>query len=410
MKRKQFQSPEKRETMIPLQKVFPLTILAVFLLSACAVPMKLTESGRYDEAIHLAVRKLSGKKKKKAIHVQALETAFAKATQQDMRLAQVLEEEGNPSNWERINQIHRRIQFRQNQIEPFLPLIDEFGYEAKFRFVKIDRLEQESRDKTAEFYYAEAQQKLRDAQSGQKLAARAAYNDLQQVRRYNANYNDIEQLQREALHLGTSRILIQLENQTQQLIPRALEEELLRFGVGDLDSRWKQYSTNPNSNQPYDYSIKIKLLALDVSPDLIQERTYKEEKEVRDGWEYMLDENGNVLKDSLGNDIKEPRFIRVRAQVLEALQRKSASILARVDIFDRRSNDLLFSDKISSDALFEHYASTFRGDRRALSKESVNCIENQPLPFPASEILLLQAADQLKPVIKQLIAVNQYII
>ena len=48
-----------------------LLAFAVF-VSSCARTQKLVEQGRYDEAIELVTKKLSGKKRKKVKHVKAL--------------------------------------------------------------------------------------------------------------------------------------------------------------------------------------------------------------------------------------------------------------------------------------------------------------------------------------------------
>ncbi|MEK7256629.1 MAG: hypothetical protein AAB316_17880, partial [Bacteroidota bacterium] len=60
--------------------------------------------------------------------------------------------------------------------------------------------------------------------------------------------------------------------------------------------------------------------------------------------------------------------------------------------------------------IFENYAATFDGDKRALTEESKKKIGNRPLPFPTSESLVLQAADLMKPIIKEKIARSRVLI
>ena len=64
----------------------------------------------------------------------------------------------------------------------------------------------------------------------------------------------------------------------------------------------------------------------------------------------------------------------------------------------------------NADAVFENYASTFRGDRRALSEDACRYLGNRPQPFPTDEALLLTAMEQLKPVIKSRIAETRKLI
>jgi hypothetical protein len=108
-----------------------------------------------------------------------------------------------------------------------------------------------------------------------------------------------------------------------------------------------------------------------------------------------------VLKDSLGNDIKVPRKVIVRADVLEVFQTKAARLSGLVEIYDAIRGTRLDSKPLSTEILFENYASTFKGDRRALSEESKRRIGNAPMPFPRNEDMLVQAAERLKPNLKE---------
>ena len=57
----------------------------LFTLQSCASAEKLVDHGRYDEAIALAQRKLSGKQRKNPKLVRAAEEAFRKVTAREMR-------------------------------------------------------------------------------------------------------------------------------------------------------------------------------------------------------------------------------------------------------------------------------------------------------------------------------------
>ncbi|MEZ4952989.1 MAG: hypothetical protein R2825_05385 [Saprospiraceae bacterium] len=108
-----------------------------------------------------------------------------------------------------------------------------------------------------------------------------------------------------------------------------------------------------------------------------------------------------MLKDSLGNDVKEPNKIEVVARVFETLQTKSAIVSGHLQFFDNQTGRIFHEEPITAENIFENYAATFHGDKRALSRESKNKIGNSPIPFPTDEALVLQAADRLKPVIKE---------
>ena len=384
---------------------FILTIFAAFLFfSACSSPQKLVEQGDYDDVISKAINKLAGKKKKRTEHVVALQEAFQRATQADMRLAARIKAEQRSNGWERVYDVYRGIRKRQERIEPLLPLIDERGVEAEFQFVKIGGLESEARKKAAESLYQSAGDLLIAARKGDKPAARDAAAKLERIERYDRNYKDSRALIQEALTLGRTYILFKMVNNAPTILPAAFERELLAIGTYDLESKWKSYHVRAQPRIHYDYEVVINVTDIEVSPEVIKERQYDDTKEIEDGFEYVLDENGNVMKDTSGNDIKIVRNVIIKATVLEAFQNKAAHVGGRLEIFDRNTKSLLESQRFDGEAVFEHYSSSFQGDERALTDQSKKYCSNSPQPFPTDEVLLLDAADHLKPIIKRKIA------
>lgn len=378
--------------------------LISLVLGACSSPMKMVETGNYDQAIELAVKRLAGKKNKKVKYVQALEEAFTKITARDMAMAENLKREGRPENWTKINAIYQQIKYRQDKISPLLPLIDKDGIKANFRFVKVEGLERESRENAAEFLYADARQSLARAKDGDRMEARRAYNQLEKVGRYYRDYKDKDQLMDLAQELGTSYILFEMTNNAPVVLPLGFDREITRMSVNDLNSKWKEYHLRQQEGVEYDYKVVMNITDINVSPGVVQERQYVDDREIEDGFDYVLDENGNVKKDTAGNDIKVPRNVIIRAEVLETYQNKVANVTGRLEYIDLRKNQIIDTDQIAVEAIFENYAATFRGDERALTKESRNRIGNRPVPFPDNEDLLFTAAEQMKPVIKRKIS------
>jgi len=387
-----------------LSKQFIPFLLLAFFLSSCASPQKFVERGDYERAIRTAVKKLSGKKIKKAKYVASLEEAFEKANARDLNMATRLKKEGRGENWEQINTIYKRIRKRQEMVEPLLPLIDKHGVKANFKFVRIEDLELESKEKAAEYLYVHAKQLLNQAKNGDKRAARDAYDEFGKIKKYYRDYLDVRQLKEEARYLGTSHIVFEMKNKAPVILPTGFDRELKRITLRDLNQGWKVFHPSMESNFQYDYKVVMNITNIDVSPERIKEREYEESKDIQDGFDYVLDENGNVMKDSLGNDIKVKKMVMVRARIFESYQSKAARVGGRLEFFDLYNNELIESRPINVEALFENYASTFDGDKRALTKETKRHIGNRPVPFPSDESLLLQAADEMKPVIKQMIS------
>lgn len=383
-----------------LSFVLVLSVL-IFLLPACRSTQHFIESGDYDGAISFAIQKLRGKKNKKTDLVKGLETAFAKAQARDLHTARNLAAIDRPENWERINKLHRQIGQRQNRVAPLLPLVSKDGYRAKFEFVDIARMEADSREKAAEYLYVCAEDLLNQAERGDRQAAREAYRLLKDLEtRYFKNYKNKDVLLRDAVNLGTTHILFEVRNQSDKILPRDFNDRVLAFGASDLDSDWKAYHFKPDPKIPVDYRVVFNIRQIDISPERISERAYTDEKEIEDGWEYVLDERGNVKKDTSGNDVKKPRIVRIRADVLEAFQSKAARLTGLLEIHDAVRNTRVHVRDIGTEILFEHYASTYRGDQRALSKDSRARIGSRPVPFPPDADMLMQAADRLKPSIR----------
>ena len=371
----------------------------LFTLQSCVSAEKLVDSGRYDDAIALAQRKLSGKQRKNPKLVQAAEEAFRKVTAREMREIDRLKNSNDEGKWGRINAIPRRIRDRQEALQPLLPLTDKNGYTAQFRFVQVDGLEQESREKAAAFHYAEAGKLLQLARQGDKDAARTAYRELEETQRYFQRYENSNALKAEAHQLGITHILVSVQNNAPVVTPAEFDRYLTSINVDELNNFWQHYHIRETRRNNYDYEIKLRITDIVISPEVVREREYVDSRNIQDGFEYVLDERGNVAKDSLGNDITVPREVTIEAWVLETLQQKEAIVEGLVELRNLETGRLIRTAPLTANAMFENYASTFRGDKRALSTETRRRIGNSPVPFPSNEILILQAAEQLKPVL-----------
>lgn len=390
------------------QVLLPLLLLSM--LASCKGPTELIEQGNYDRAVELTLKKLRGKKKKKEKYVRGLEEAFNRATQRDMAQISRLRNSGQPEHWEKIYTLFRQIERRQARVRPLLPLVDKDGYQANFSFVKTTDAVAEAKREMVAHFYDQARSYLAQAERGDKVAARSAHAQLAKIDRYYKVYKDKEALKRRAGAAGVSHVLVEIGNRSGVLLSERLESELLRFGVSDLDSRWQRYYLEqlPAGLAP-DYRVEVEFTDIAVSPGEVRERIYTEEKEIDDGFDYVLDQNGNVLKDTSGNDVKVARTKLIRADVLENHQLKNAVLSGRLLFYDTRAGQLLHTQPLTAEAIFENYAATFNGDERALGSRSRRRIGNAPVPFPADEVLLLEAADKLKPAIRRAIRESQHI-
>lgn len=379
------------------------TFFVFFLLMtfiSCTSVEKLVDSGQYDKAIYFSANKLSGAKVNKAEFVKGLETAFKKATDRDMAFVEKLKNEGNPESWETILSVYATISNRQESIRPLLPLTDENGKKANFLFVNTNDLEKEAKEQTINFLYSSAKDFLQEARSTKdRIPARKAYDALLRLKNYSARFMDVPQLEREARELGITKILVNVLNYSQAVFPAGLEDEILRLGFRDLDREWQKFDAYPERNREYDLGITLILSNVQVSPGAVSEKSFSEKKEIPDGFQYLLDEKGNVKKDTAGNDIKLPKNKVIEAQILEVFQSKSAGLSGRLEVVDLHTKGVRESRDINTVAIFENRAASFKGDERALTEDTKKRLGNRPAVFPTDAILLLEAARKLRPLV-----------
>ncbi|MFM7154564.1 MAG: hypothetical protein ACKOZV_10615, partial [Bacteroidota bacterium] len=304
---------------------FPaILILFSGIFFSCHSAIKLTESGDYDGAIDLCIRNLRGKNSKKLKYVQGLELAFSKAQDRDTDAITSLKSGGRGENWIRINEIHQDIRRRQEKIKPLLPLRAETGYQARFDMIDIGSMENDSRVKAADYLYSRAESLIEKGEKGNKLAAREACDVLNDLSRryYRGEYREKDALLKRARELGTSYVLVELKNQSGHPLGELFRDRLLSVPPRDLDTEWREFYFDAREGEYFDYKVAVTIRTVDVSPERLNERNYDDEKRVEDGWEYVLDQRGNVLKDSLGNDVKRTKYTVVKAQVKEVQQTK----------------------------------------------------------------------------------------
>lgn len=380
---------------------FPFFVFFLLMASiSCTSIEKLVDTGQYDKAIYFSTNKLSGAKVKKVEYVRGLETAFKKATDRDMAYIEKLKNEGNPESWETILSVYATISNRQESIRPLLPLTDENGKKANFLFVNTNDLEKEAKEQTINFLYSSAKDFLQEARSTKdRIPARKAYDALLRLKNYSARFMDVPQLEREARELGTTKILVNVQNYSQAVFPAGLEDEILRLGFRDLDREWQKFDAYPERNREYDLGITLILSNVQVSPGSVSEKSFSEKKEIPDGFQYLLDEKGNVRKDTAGNDIKLPKNKVIEAQILEVFQSKSAGLSGRLEVIDLHTKGVRESRDINAVAIFENRAASFKGDERALTEDTKKRLGNRPAVFPTDAILLLEAARKLRPLV-----------
>lgn len=389
---------------------FNLSIFAVLfavLISSCTNSRKALHVGDYDTTVTQTVKKLRNGKNKDN-QVLLLEEAYYKANQRDLANISALKAGGNPDKWLSIYYAYSDLQNRQNKVVPLLPLfirsenrkanIATANYQADFAVAK---------EKASEYLYTIAVQNIN---SGNKLNARTAFEQLQELKSIYPSFRDVDTQMQRAVDLGTNYVLIKAVNHSGMVMPFNFERELMNLHTHTLNENWVQYYPEPVAGVDFDYDVVVTIEQVAVSPESVFQNRFRETKTIKDGWDYVLDDKGNVKKDSLGNDIKVDRYVDVYCDIIEIEQNKTARIAGRVQYFNRQTNRLMDSFPISAETSFINNYVTLNGNRQALSSRVRNLCSNVILPFPSDMDLLSDANLQLKDIVRDVLHTHRRVL
>lgn len=382
-----------------------LLLVSVTLCSCSSVKKAETaiNTGNFDRAIDIAINNLASDKnaKRKQEYVVLLEDAFAKAVSEDQIVLNRLQSDPNPAVLESIYETLLNMQSRQSKIRPLLPLkIFDTGKLASFPMIDYSKQVIEARTTLSNHLLESARSSLNGANT---LQARVIYDDLIYLNNINPDYKDTSQLIEKALEKGTDYFIVSLKNDTQLAIPKRLDEELLNFSTYGLNDKWTVYHNRSNDNIFYDYSLDINFRNIIISPEQVLQKELQREKQVIDGFEYELDERGNVKKDSLGDDIKKDKYSLVKATIFQSIQQKEVTIDANIIVSNRNTGQLVDSFPVSSTFIFNYIYGRVNGDKRAIDEDYLQTLNAQAIPFPTNEQMIYDAGEDLKLRIKEVL-------
>ena len=385
---------------------------AILLMFACGGVKKTQEavnSGNYVSAMNKAIKNLTDNKSRKGhqAYITLLEDAFAKNAERELEQISFMEKDGNPANLETIYRKYNALKDIQARIQPLLPLsIYEEGREARFDFVNYDNAILDTKEQLSYYLYTNADDLLKNARSKQDY--RNVFNDLKYLSEINPGYRQTAQKMDEAYQKGLDYVKVQIDNETQQIIPERLETELLDFNTYGIDNFWTRFHSSPQNGKDYDFALNLGFREINISPERVNEKQIVREKQIKDGYEYLLDDNGNAVKDSLGNRIKVDRLRTVTCNFYQFTQFKSAQIGAKVSITDLSNGQEINSYPLSSEFVFEHIYANYKGDRRALDNDLVALLDLAAVPFPSNEQMVYDAGEDLKARLKSIIRRHQF--
>ncbi|MBW6482512.1 MAG: hypothetical protein K0B10_05575 [Vicingaceae bacterium] len=383
-----------------MKKYITIFILIASII-ACKSSSKKLEKGDYDSAMNISAKKIM-KDPGKFEEVDVFNDAYRLANAKDITEINQLKQIGDPANWSKIFFLYSNL-IRRQELASKLPPVG-INYDKTDYSKDIEN----ARNQATVYAFEKGSELLL---TNNRFDARKAFNLFVEAKKFTPNYPLVDEKIAEAKYFGTTNVFFRIENNANIVAPQAMMDNVQNINVDDLDANWLNYDSYIDTTILYHYSIILNMEQIAVSPEELKETVSSESKEIPDGFDYVLDANGNVKKDSLGNDIKITKYKTISCTVKRYQQRKAAKISGTLNYYDNLTSSLIKSEPIVSEAFFENFYGLAFGDLAALSPETQKQLNaNRPLPFPPSEALIIQAGEVLKAMTKDIIVKNKGIV
>ncbi|HEX7494599.1 MAG TPA: hypothetical protein VF346_10295 [Bacteroidales bacterium] len=382
-----------------MKRIVPFIFVLFILLSGCGSSKKQLEKGNYDAAIQKAVKQLR-KDKSDAKQIDILEQAYKVANEQDNERVRMLKMEAKANNWDQIYIVYKALNDRQSLVRTVTPL-NMKGRSVDFPY--FDYLPEmiNAKQKAADFYYAHGTELMKN---GIKESYRQAFAEFVRAKEYVGDYEGIDSKIQEAKIQGISRVFISIQNTSILKFPKEFEDDLLALDLPRLNSEWVEYHTqNLNDNTQYDYFVNVNIKNVAVSPDQSQHLDSVIKRDIEDGYSYVLDKKGNVMRDSLGNDIKQKKYKTVQCALVETIQTKACRIEGDVEVIQVNPNKVVKKDPIGARSNFENISSRALGDLQALNAKQLERTKTSIAPFPTDIEMIMRCSESLKLAIRGMV-------
>jgi hypothetical protein len=295
---------------------------------------------------------------------------------------------------------------RQEKIKPLLPLkLIKEGRDAIFPFDNYNDAIISSKNALSNYLYTNAKALML---TKNKMNYRRVYDDLTYLDKINPNYKDVAKIMDEAQFKGTDFVIVTTQNETNMIIPVQLQNDLLDFKSYKLNDKWTIYHSVKQKGTQYNYGMLINFKSIFISPEQIKEREFIKERQIVNGQKKQVDANGKVVVDRQGKAVMIDNLVNASVRIYEVRQFKSCQITAKVDYFDKSTNQPLESFPIASEFIFENIYATYKGDRRAADDNYYGNFDKKIIPFPTSEQMVYDTGEDLKAKINGVITRNQF--
>lgn len=386
-----------------MKNILPIVCILAILFAGCNTSKKQLEKGNYDMAIAKAVKQLR-KDPGDVKQIEILERSYRVANDQDLERIRLLKTEGRANRWDDIYLAYKSLNDRQSLVKTVMPL-DKNGQTIDFPYVDYIAEMVIAKKKAADFYFAHGNELMKN---DTKESYRQAYYEFVRAKEYVGDYAGIDKKIDDSKILGMSRVLVSIQNSSMIKFPKEFEQDLLALDLPRLNSEWVEYHTyRLNKNTKYDYYVDVNVKNIAVSPDQTLQKDTVIKRQVEDGFEYMLDRKGNVMKDTLGNDIKIKKYKTLQCAMIDTWQRKACQITGDIEVVQAYPEKVLKKDPIGAQAAFEHVSSRALGDTQALDARQLEKTKTSPIPFPTDIDMVVRCSESLKAAIRGAIQNNR---
>ena len=377
-----------------------ILISSILLISFGCSPIKKINnnvvSGEFDKAIDKTISELkkTKNKKKKIQYELILEDIYDRSVINSKDKISRFKKDGNPEFFDDIYFEYEKLIKRQ------IKLSNIANERLNFNFENYDSELINFRYKTSDYFLNISNSFI---SNDNKFDYRKAYNYLIIIESINPNYLNTRSLIELCLVKGKDYILLNVINESKSVLFKDLENDILNIKGYDLNSTWKSFFTKNDSFEgTYDFYIDLAFKSFIISPERLVQKEGFREKNIVDGLTYQLDENGNVMKDSLGNDIKIDKLIKISVKSIESIQSKSAKVLAEIRLIDKKKN-IIDKFPLESEFWFRNRFLEYDGDKRVLTKNEIKLSKSRFIPFPSDEVLIFNNSENIKRKMKNII-------
>ena len=379
-----------------MKRILPLVFILTIILSGCGSSKKQLQKGNYDAAIQKAVKQLR-KDPADVKQIDILTQAYKVSNDQDNERVRFLKMEAKPDSWDDIYLVYKALNDRQSLVKTVAPL-NANGRSVDFPYVDYVPDMVNAKRKAADFYYAHGNELMKNRI---KESYRQAYGEFLRAKEYVGDYEGIDSKIQEAKVQGMSKVFVSIQNTSIIKFPKEFEEDLLALDLPRLNSEWVEYFTqNLNENTQYDYFVNVNVKNVAVSPDQSIQRDSVIKRDIEDGFYYVLDKKGNVMRDSLGNDIKQKKYKTVQCALVETVQSKACRIDGDIEVIQMNPNKQLKKDPIGAQSNFENVSSRALGDIQALNARQLERTKTSLVQFPTDIEMIMRCSESLKKAIR----------